>query len=88
MHFELELVPRSLLSKGTATLIRWLGPWASPERVPDVRRERVAIGDLEAYVYEPRGAASGAYVVVPGLHYAGPDDARMDRFCRVLGAAA
>ncbi|HZO17058.1 MAG TPA: hypothetical protein VFB62_27465 [Polyangiaceae bacterium] len=74
----------SLLSKSTATLIRWLGPWASPEHVPDVRRERVAI---DAYVYEPHGRATGVYVVVPGLHYAGPDDPRMDRFCRVLSAA-
>jgi pimeloyl-ACP methyl ester carboxylesterase len=28
-----------------------------------------------------------AYLVAPGLHYAGPDDPRMDRFCRVLAAA-
>jgi len=27
------------------------------------------------------------YLVAPGLHYAGPDDPRMDRFCRVLAHA-
>lgn len=27
------------------------------------------------------------YLVAPGLHYAGPDDPRLDRFCRVLANA-
>ena len=32
-------------------------------------------------------ARRSTYLVAPGLHYAGPDDPRMDRFCRVLAAA-
>jgi pimeloyl-ACP methyl ester carboxylesterase len=38
---------------------------------------------VRAYVYRPRHA-HGVYLVAPGLHYAGPDDPRLDRFCRVL----
>ncbi len=46
------------------------------------------VGPLRLYRYEPKsGEVSGCYVVLQGLHYAGPDDARLDRFCRVLAAA-
>jgi pimeloyl-ACP methyl ester carboxylesterase len=38
---------------------------------------------VRAYVYDAGGEA-GVYLVAPGLHYAGPDDPRLDRFCRVL----
>lgn len=41
--------------------------------------------------YRPHGQRPGeeraAYLMAPGLHYAGPDDPRMDRFCRILAAA-
>ncbi|HEX5062461.1 MAG TPA: hypothetical protein VFV99_23980 [Kofleriaceae bacterium] len=33
----------------------------------------------------PRGATT--FLIAPGLHYAGPDDVRMDRFCRILAAS-
>ena len=72
-----------------ATLMRWLGPWAgnaTPSRVDRVTRPIEGLG--RAYLYAPRDRAPrGAYVVAPGLHYAGPDDPRLDRFCRVLAAA-
>lgn len=42
---------------------------------------------LDAYVYTPRRAPVGLWVVSPGLHFAGPDDPRFDRFCRVLATA-
>ncbi len=42
---------------------------------------------LEAYEYHPRGPAIGTYLIAPGLHFLGPDDPRLDRFCRVLAAA-
>lgn len=32
-------------------------------------------------------AGQTTFLIAPGLHYAGPDDVRMDRFCRVLAAA-
>lgn len=71
-----------------ARLARWLGPWsgqAVPEGIP---RTTHAVGATRAYVFTPRdGRASGTYLVLPGLHFAGPDDPRLDRFCRVLAAA-
>jgi pimeloyl-ACP methyl ester carboxylesterase len=35
----------------------------------------------------PRPVLQGVYLVLHGLHYAGPNDPRMDRFCRILAAA-
>jgi pimeloyl-ACP methyl ester carboxylesterase len=84
-----------------ARLLGWLGPWGG-ERVPrSVRRTEIFVdrsGDpgsseawrratsMRAYLYEPAGRPTGAYLVAQGLHYAGPDDPRLDRFCRVLAA--
>ena len=71
------------------TLARWLGPWADATRAPEVavREETIegAIEGLRVRLYgEPRRRT---FLIAPGLHYAGPDDPRMDRFCRVLAAA-
>lgn len=49
-------------------------------RVPGVR-------ELRTYVYRPVGTPLGAYLVAPGLHFDGPDDPRLDRFCRILAHA-
>ena len=71
-----------------ATLLRWLGPWTAAERVPEgIARQRWEVDELVAYLYRPRGPAVGTYVIAPGLHFLGPDDPRLDRFCRVLAAA-
>lgn len=79
-------------------LARWLGPWAG-DRVPSgVARRTVALtpaaaraadpgASFRAYLYEPPVAATGAVLVAPGLHFAGPDDPRLDRFCRILAAS-
>lgn len=67
------------------TLGRWLGPWADPGVAPRVNVRDEREGDLRIRCYggdRPRST----YLVAPGLHYAGPDDPRMDRFCRVLAA--
>lgn len=74
-----------------ATLARWLGPWAGAA-APEVARveQRLASpsGPVRAYLYEPLAPApTGAILVVPGLHPSGPDDPRLDRFCRILAAA-
>src|SRR5690554_1723584 len=75
---------------------RWLGPWAGAEQAPEgvlrtsVFVEARAEGErpFEAWLYRPRrGRPLGAYLVAPGLHYAGPADPRMDRFLRVLASA-
>lgn len=75
---------------------RWLGPWAAADRAPDgVVRTTVVVEarspeerPFEAWLYRPAaGRPVGAYLVAPGLHYAGPADPRMDRFLRVLAGA-
>jgi len=73
-------------------LARWLGPWASPTAVPpDIDREEVtaskALG-VEAWVYRRRDRdIVGSVLLVPGLHFLGPRDVRLDRFARVLAHA-
>ncbi|MEZ4440566.1 MAG: hypothetical protein R3B72_15820 [Polyangiaceae bacterium] len=77
-----------------AHLARWLGPWADAEATPEgVTRTTESLelaggGSIRCYRYEPaRGGVSGTYVVAHGLHFAGPDDPRLDRFCRILASA-
>lgn len=79
--------PRDLLD--LAILLRWLLPWAKDAVPPAVARTtRSLAGGGRAYLYAPRDRApAGAYLVAQGLHYQGPDDPRMDRFCRVLSAS-
>jgi pimeloyl-ACP methyl ester carboxylesterase len=48
--------------------------------------DETKVAKLEAYVYTPERSLA-LYVVSPGLHFAGPDDVRLDRFCRVLAHA-
>jgi pimeloyl-ACP methyl ester carboxylesterase len=75
-----------MTARAIVTLARWLGPWADPARAPDVQVADEFVDELRVRIY---GAASARspFLVAPGLHYAGPDDPRMDRFCRVLAAA-
>ncbi|MCB9524455.1 MAG: hypothetical protein H6702_13940 [Myxococcales bacterium] len=71
-------------------LARWLGPWADAEAAPPgVQREAVVLpdGDGEVRIFVGPGRPHGAVFLVPGLHYAGADDPRLDRFCRILAAA-
>lgn len=73
----------------------WLGPWVDDTRRPAaVTRARVRVphesspgGAFDAWLYRPTRAATGAMLVVPGLHFLGPADPRLDRFCRVLANA-
>jgi pimeloyl-ACP methyl ester carboxylesterase len=66
------------------TLARWLGPWADATRAPVVATRDTEVAGLRVRVY---GREGRPYLIAPGLHYAGPDDPRMDRFCRILAAA-
>src|SRR5688500_19035525 len=75
-------------SRSFATLARWLGPWTPDARAPVVDIEQLPVDDrFPARLYRPRGRAIGAFAIAPGVHYAGPDDPRMDRFSRVLAAS-
>ena len=67
------------------TLARWLGPWADPTKAPAVSIADDALDGLRVRVFGRPGRST--FLIAPGLHYAGPDDPRMDRFCRVLAAA-
>src|SRR3569623_3716312 len=69
---------------GIWTPARWLGPWAVATRAPDVPVRDREVAGLRVRVY---GDGGTPYLIAPGLHYAGPDDPRMDRFCRILAAA-
>jgi pimeloyl-ACP methyl ester carboxylesterase len=64
-------------------LARWLGPWADATKAPDVEVSETVEAGTRVRLYG-RGSP---YLIAPGLHYAGPDDPRMDRFCRVLASA-
>ncbi|MCX5741483.1 MAG: hypothetical protein NT062_03175 [Proteobacteria bacterium] len=70
-----------------ARLARWLGPWADSTRVPaDIAVRDELVGELRVRVFGA-GGTRATYLVAPGLHYAGVDDPRMDRFCRILASA-
>lgn len=73
-----------------ATLLRWLGPWGGDGKPADVAREEVNIDaptPLRAWVYTPKRAPTGVYLLLPGLHYLGPSDTRLDRFATILAAS-
>ena len=53
-------------------------------RAPEITTEDGRIGATRARVY---GRGGKTFLIAPGLHYAGPDDPRLDRFCRILAAA-
>ncbi len=43
---------------------------------------------MRAWLYQPPAhRLRASYLIAPGLHYAGPADPRLDRFCRVLSGA-
>ncbi|CAN5355718.1 alpha/beta hydrolase [soil metagenome] len=73
------------------SLAYWLGPWAEGRSPAGVTRRTVRLesprGDVSTYVYDARERPRGIYVVAQGMHYLGPDDPRLDRFCRVLARA-
>jgi pimeloyl-ACP methyl ester carboxylesterase len=77
-------------ARAMATLARWLGPWAGASQPADVVADDDVLDGarpIRVRTYRARGAPRGSYLVAPGLHYAGADDPRMDRFCRVMAAA-
>ena len=72
-----------------ARLARWLGPWTPDTARPiDTARRTIRIEDrFAAWVYRSPRAPIGALLVLPGLHYLGPADPRLDRFLAILADA-
>jgi pimeloyl-ACP methyl ester carboxylesterase len=68
----------------TLTLARWLGPWADSTKAPDVAITEDDLDGIRVRIY---GSGGRPYLIAPGLHYAGPADPRLDRFCRILARA-
>jgi len=55
---------------------------------PAIDRVDTEVGGIKTAIYSRAGKAPRRqFLIAPGLHYAGPDDPRLDRFCRVLAAA-
>jgi pimeloyl-ACP methyl ester carboxylesterase len=74
--------PRGASSAGAEPLSAVLfGP------APATANARGRGGPLRSRLLRRQARPHGVYVVLHGLHYAGPDDPRMDRFCRILAAA-
>ena len=73
--------------KTTLTLARWLGPWADPKRAPDVAITDDSVDGMRVRLFHPPGRTRRVFLIAQGLHYAGADDPRLDRFCRILARA-
>jgi pimeloyl-ACP methyl ester carboxylesterase len=78
------------VSLGLALRIaRRLGPWTPETYVARaIERREIEVGAKDDAVrvrlYSPRRRAEGSVLLVPGLHFAGPAEARMDRFASML----
>ena len=69
------------------SLLWWLGPWMEQSKSPpNIKCTKIPVsnGMFDLFVYQPPTKAKGAIYVIPGLHYEGPEDVRLDRFARVL----
>jgi len=51
------------------------------------RPTRPETARLEAHVFTSDGPHLGTYLIAPGLHFDGPEDPRLERFCRILAHA-
>jgi pimeloyl-ACP methyl ester carboxylesterase len=69
------------------SLARWLGPWADSTHAPTVAIADDDVDGMRVRIFEPREPPRRTFLIAPGLHYAGADDPRMDRFCRILANA-
>ena len=84
-------------ARSALVIARWLGPWADEQRAPTVELTTIAVPAaaarpaFTARVFRPRSRAPAlvrrGFLVAPGLHFAGPLDPRMVRFCSVLAAS-
>ena len=75
--------------RGALHLGRWLGPWSDSASMPaHVRVQDVRYDGVRARRYTPRKRKlGGTILLVPGVHFLGPDDPRFDRLAHVLAAS-
>ena len=66
-------------------LARWLGPWADSTKSPKVDMRDDELDGIRVRIYGRPGKHT--FLIAPGLHYAGADDPRLDRFCKILASA-
>ncbi len=78
-------------TRALVRLARWLGPWTSEDQRPrNIHRAQIRIEASRpflAWTYRGEEEPIGSVLVVPGLHYLGPADRRLDRFCAILADA-
>ncbi len=85
-YFPATLLARTQVA---ATLAGWLGPWSDEQAAArGVLRQHWRLGEIDVTVYRPdRRQPLGHVFVCPGLHFAGANEPKMDRFLRALAAA-
>ena len=74
------------------SLAYWFGPFCPEDSRPTSLTKKeveVSCGDrvIKAWVYIPRGAIRGIYLISPGFHFQGPSDPRFIRFNSILASA-
>ena len=79
--------------KTFTTLLRWLGPWTPDEKAPKgIRRETLTVkrpsgGTFKTWVYRDSPSPKRSLLIVPGLHFLGPEDPRFERLSKVMAKA-
>jgi pimeloyl-ACP methyl ester carboxylesterase len=68
-------------------LARWLGPWADAKKAPRVNVIDDELDGMRVKIFGEARPNARTFLIAPGLHYAGADDPRLDRFCRILARA-
>ncbi len=76
--------PATEHGKRLLTVLRWLGPWADQSRMPHARAEVVEAPAKLLRVSAGRDRST--ILLLPGLHFLGPDDRRFRRLAAVLAA--
>lgn len=71
-------------------LARWLGPWTNEDSSPTrISRRRVSLSPEsapDASIYRAKRTPRRALLLLPGLHYEGPEHPGLDRLARVLAS--
>jgi pimeloyl-ACP methyl ester carboxylesterase len=72
--------------RSVAKLLEWLGPWAGDGQPLGIAKTTISLEGMRVRILRPK-TSRGVYHLIPGLHFLGPDDIRLDRFATILAAA-